>query len=134
MINENKTKAKNNSKEMIKNFKFQTKSWKKELGLERSKKIKADKKIDILGNHLKKLESISKESIACQTNHTIDVPYSVSEPDLSNLSWVKVTEEEIIADKAKQALNEQHDGDIDDMIERLESQQSIFVNFLQKIV
>ena len=43
-------------------------------------------------------------------------------PDLSSLSLVKVTEEEIRADEAEQALNEQHDEEIDDFIERLKSQ------------
>ena len=123
---------------MSKSLKTQIKSWKKELGLERSKKIKAEKKIDILENDLKKLKSVSKESVSCQTTHTPDVPYSVSDklppifgsqlckqsktvhhltrslPDLSTLSWVKFTAEDIIADEAEQALNEQHDREIND--------------------
>ena len=63
-------RLKNNSKEFNKIL---------EGGAWTGKKIKAEKKIDTLENHLKKLESISKASIACQTNHSIDVPYSVSE-------------------------------------------------------
>ena len=97
---------------------------------------KSREKIDLLENHLKTLESVGKETISCQTNHTPDVPYSVSEilppifgsqlcktsrtvhhlarslPDLSTLSWVKFTAEDIIADEAEQALNEQHDREM----------------------
>ena len=138
IITENKINAEKKTKQLNKSLKTQIKSWKKELGLERSKKIKAEKKIDLLENHLKTLESVGKETISCQTNHTPDVPYSVSEilppifgsqlcktsrtvhhlakslPDLSTLSWVKFTAEDIIADEAEQALNEQYDREIND--------------------
>ena len=109
--------------------------------MERSRKIKAEKKYDILEKHLKDLKSIRKESVTCQTNHTSDVPYLISEelpqifgsqlrqksravnflsgslPDLSIFSWVKITEEDILRDEAEQALNAQYDRKVEDFYE-----------------
>ena len=140
-IIKNKLNAANESKEMKKCFKNELKSWKKELGIERSKKIKAEKKVDILDKHLKDLKSIRKESATCQTNHTTDVPYLITEelppifgsqlcqrskaanflprslPDLSIFSWVKITEEDILRDEAEQALNAQYDRKVEDFYE-----------------
>ena len=137
-ISENRINAENKTKQIRKSFKTEIKSWKKELGHERSKRIKAERKLDILENHLKELESSSQESTACQTDQTSDVPFLISEPlppifgsqlckinktihhlssslpDLSTLTWVKFTEEEIIADEAEQALNAQHDREVSD--------------------
>ena len=35
-------------------------------------------------------------------------------PDLATVSWVKLTEEDIIKDEAEQALNEQYDKHVND--------------------
>ena len=137
-VSENRINADNKTKQIRKSFKTEIKSWKKELGHERSKRIKAERELDILENHLKELESSSQESTACQTDQTSDVPFLISEPlppifgsqlckisktinhlssslpDLSTLTWVKFTEEEIIADEAEQALNAQHDREVSD--------------------
>ena len=137
-VSENRINADNKTKQIRKSFKTEIKSRKKELGHERSKRIKAERELDILENHLKELESSSQESTACQTDQTPDVPFLISEPlppifgsqlckisktlhhlssslpDLSTLTWVKFTEEEIIADKAEQALNAQHDRVVSD--------------------
>ena len=138
VTSENRINAENKTKQMKKSFKNEIKSWRKELGQERSKRIKAERKHETLENNVKQFESIIKESTACQTDQTPDVPYLISEPlppifgsqlckrskiiqhlsmshpDLSIMRWVKFTEEEIIADKAEQALNEQYDREISD--------------------
>ena len=141
VVSENRINYENKTKQIRKSFNNEIKSWKKELGQERSKTIKAERKLDILENHLKELESSSQESTACQTDQTPDVPFLISEPlppifgsqlckisktihhlssslpDLSTLTWVKFTEEEIIADEAEQALNAQHDREVSDFYE-----------------
>ena len=72
-----------------------------------------------------------KHPVSCQTNHTLDIPYlvtdalppifgsklchkskainfmSLSLPNLSTVSWVKLTEEDILEDAAEQAMNDQ---------------------------
>ena len=79
--------------------------------------------------------------VTCQTNHTSDVPYLISEelppifgsqfcqksravnflsgslPDLSIFSWVKITDEDILRDEAEQALNAQYDRKVEDFYE-----------------
>ena len=140
-IGKNKLNSANEVKEIKKCFKTELKSWKKELGMERSRKIKAEKKYDILEKHLKDLKSIRKESVTCQSNHTSDVPYLISEelppifgsqlcqkrravnflsgslPDLSIFSWVKITDEDILREEAEQALNAQYDRRVEDFFE-----------------
>ena len=64
---------------MKKCFKDELKSLKKELGTERSRKIKTKRKLEKLENQLEELKSVTKMSVSCQTNHSSDIPYSVSE-------------------------------------------------------
>ena len=132
-LNDDKIKRDKETKLLVKDFKSEIKSWKKNLGLERSEKIKAEKKLATVENDLKKYTSKSWRSISCQTKYSPDIPYKItaplppifgsqlcytsktvpymrrSLPNLSTLSWVTVTEEEILLDKAEQALNEQFD-------------------------
>ena len=65
---------------IVKNLKAEIKSWKKDLGHERAQKIKAERKLNSLETRLKVIQSKRKESTSCQTNATLDVPYSVSDP------------------------------------------------------
>lgn len=118
---------------MIKNSRSEIKTWKKDLGRERSEKLKVERKLEKL---VKKLES--KESIACQTMSSTDVPYMVTDPlppifgselcyrskpipyisrslpNLSTLSWVRVTEDDYMVEAAEQALNELFDHQVND--------------------
>ena len=55
------------------------KSWKKDLGAERSEKLKTKNKLDALENRLKELYDKRKTSISCQTYQTSDLPYLVTE-------------------------------------------------------
>ena len=133
---ENESNVKNKVTEMKKCFKDELKSLKKELGTERSRKIKTKRKLEKLENQLEELKSVTKMSVSCQTNHSSDIPYSVSEElppifgshlsqnsksihflsrshsDLSIFSWVKISEEDIFRDEAEQALNEQYNREV----------------------
>ena len=121
------------TKIMIKNSKSEIKTWKKDLGRERSEKLKAERKLE---NLVKKIES--KESVACQTSSSTDVPYLVTDPlppifgsalchrskpipyisrslpNLSTLSWVRVTEDDVMVEAAEQALNELFDHQVNE--------------------
>ena len=121
----------------VKNLKSQIKSWKKELGLERSNRIKAERKLSNIMNDLSK----PKLSVSCQTIQSLDVPYLVTDilppifgsqlcrrsktinfisrslPNLSTLTWVKFTDEDILEDEAEQALNDQYDRQVEEFFE-----------------
>ena len=136
VVNSNKSKHEKETKMIIKKFKNEIKSWKKDLGLERSKKIKAERNLATLEVIVKELKSKNVESISCQTTHSADVPYSIntqlppifgsqlcqiskplnflsiSLPNLSTLRWVKITEEDMLVNAAEDALNEQHDRQV----------------------
>ena len=137
-LKDEKLKHEKETKQIIKNFKSEVKSWRKSLGSERAKKIKVEKKLAVVENHLREYTSKNTKSILCQTNNNIDIPYEVtaplppifgsqlcrkskpilfmsrSVPNLSTLSWVTITEEEMLMDEAEQALNEQYDRQIDE--------------------
>ena len=124
----NRVNHEKETKIMIKNSKSEIKTLKEDLGRERSEKLKIERKLE---NLVKKLES--KESIACQTSSSTDVPYLVTDPlppifgselcyrskpipyisrslpNLSTLSWVRVTEDDYMVEAAEQALNELFD-------------------------
>ena len=126
---------KDQKKQMTKDFKSELKFWKKNLGEERSEKIKIRKKLDIIQNNFNE-----KVSNSCQTNTTLDVPYLVTEPlppifgsqllqkskiqqlsrslpNLSTLVWAKVTEDDLILEAAEEALNKQYDDRIEQFYE-----------------
>ena len=119
-----------------KNFKSEIKSWKKDLGAERSEKLKTKNKLDALENRFKQLYDKRKSSISCQTNQSPDLPYLVTEPlppifgsqlvqkskiqhmtrsmpDLATVNWIEVTEEDSILEAAEEALNEQYDRQVE---------------------
>ena len=144
-LNENKMKHEREIKQTVKNLKSEIKSWKKSLGSEKSEKMKIERKLATVENQLKNHTSKIRKSISCQTYNTPDIPYQVtaalppifgsqlchrskpinhlsrSLPNLSNLSWVMVTEEDIIQDEAEQALNEQFDRQISDFYKESKS-------------
>ena len=126
---------KDQKKQMTKDFKSELKFWKKNLGEERSEKIKIRKKLDNIQNNFNE-----KVSNSCQTNTTLDVPYLVTEPlppifgsqllqkskiqqlsrslpNLSTLVWAKVTEDDLILEAAEEALNKQYDDRIEQFYE-----------------
>ena len=129
----NRVNHEKETKIMIKNSKSEIKTWKKDLGRKRSEKLKVERKLE---NLVKKLES--KESIACQTSSSTDVPYLVTDPlppifgselcyrskpipyisrslpNLSTLSWVRFTEDDYMVEAAEQALNELFDHQVND--------------------
>ena len=141
-MNESRVNHEKEAKLIIKNFKSEIKSWKKDLGKERSEKIKLERKIvtqdDLIRHYESKIKEAAVEQVSCQTNGSIDIPYLVTEPlppifgsqlcyrskaipyiskslpNLSTLSWVCVTAEDLLVDAAEQALNELHDSLIDD--------------------
>ena len=116
-LNENRHIHEKETKNIVKNFRSEIKAWKKDLGRERAEKIKIERKLATLDDLVKK--SKSKESVTCQTPGCTDVPYLVTEPlppifgsqlcyrsksislaksmpNLSVLSWVKVTEDNLV--------------------------------------
>ena len=119
------------TKDIIQKYRSEIKAWRKDLGRKRSDKIKVEKRLAALDNLAN-----SRESISCQTERSIDVPYSVTEPlppifgshlcyrsrkipyianslpNLSTLSWVNISEDDIIADAAEQASNELYDHQV----------------------
>ena len=129
-----------------KNLKNEVKFWRKELGIERSKTIKAERKLATLENIVKELESKSVQSISCQTINYPEVPYLVtqplppifgsdlckitkpinflsrSQPDMSTLTWVRVTEEDVVENAAEEALNEQFDRQVEDFYQEAKVQ------------
>ena len=138
LVNANKMNHEKETKLITKNLKSEIKSWKKELGSERSKRIKAEKNIATLEIIVNELNTKSVKSISCQTSHCPEVPYLVttslppifgsqlcriskpinylsrSLPDMDTLSWVKVTEEDNVLNAAEEALNEQYDKEVED--------------------
>ena len=84
---------------------------------------------------LKVIQSKRKESTSCQTNATLDVPYSVSDPlppifgsqlcniskqvgyisrslpNMFTLDWIKISEDSLV-EAAEEALNEQYDRQV----------------------
>ena len=103
--------------------------------MEKSQKIKAESKLAIIRKEL----SDPQHAVSCQTNQTPDTPYTVTDalppifgsklchnskainlfsrsiPNLSTLTWVRVTEEDnILVEEAEQALNSQYDRQIDE--------------------
>ena len=127
----------NHEKELrltTKNLKSEIKSWRKDLGFERSEKIKTERKLATVMNDLSK----PKPSVSCQTVQSLDTPYLVTDvlppifgsqlcrttkpihnrnfsrslPNMSTISWVRITEEDILEDEAAQALNDQYDRHI----------------------
>ena len=133
------------SKQTVKNLKSEIKSWRKSLGSEKSEKMKIEKELATVENHLKNYTSKIRRSISCQTNNSPDIPYEItaplppifgsqlchrskpinhisrSLPNLSKLSWVMVTEEDIMQDEAEQALNEQFDRHISNFYKEAKS-------------
>ena len=109
------------------------------------KNPKIEKKLAIVEINLKNYTSKIKRSISCQTINSLDTPYEVtaalppifgsqlchrsmpnnhiarSLPNLSTLSWIMVTEEDIIQDEAEQALNEQFDRQVSDFYKEAKS-------------
>ena len=138
LVYTNKFNHKKEIKLITKNLKNEIKLWKKDLGSERSKKIKAERTIATLKITVNNLKSKSVKAISCQTNHFPEVPYFVTEslppifgsqlcriskpikylsrslPDMSILCWVKVTEEDKLVEAAEEALNEQYDRQVED--------------------
>ena len=123
-------------KRITKNFKSEIKSWKKDLGAERSEKLKTKNTLDALEHRFKDLYNKRKSSISCQTNQSPDLPYLVTEPlppifgsqlvqkskiqhmtrsmpDLATVNWIEVTEEDSILEAAEEALNEQYDRKVE---------------------
>ena len=125
VVNENKRKHEKEREHANKNHKSEIKSWKKELGLEKSQRIKAERKLAIIEKELSK----PQHAVSCQTNQTPDTPYLVTDalppifgsklchrskainffarslPNLSTLTCVRVMEEDILVEEAEQALN-----------------------------
>ena len=138
MVNTNEINHEKETKTITKHLKSEIKSWKKDLGLERSKKIKAERNLATLESVVKDLKSRSMTSTSSQTNNCLDVPYLVTSslppifcsqlckiskpinnltrslPNISTLRWVKVTEEDLTVHEAEDALNVQYDRQIDD--------------------
>ena len=127
---ETKATHEDEKKQMTKNLKSQLKSWKKDLGEEKSEKIRIKKKLELLENNFNE-----KVSNSCQTNSSPDVPYLVTDPlppifgsqllqkskvqhiskslpNLSTLVWVTVTEDDLLLEAAEEALNKQYDDRI----------------------
>ena len=124
------------TRDIIKKSWSEIKAWKKDLGRERSERIKVEKKLPIVDNLAKKIQSKIIESVSSQTMGSIDLPYMVTEPlppifgphlcyrskpipyiakslpNLSTLSWARVTEEDIMVDEAEQAINELYDNQV----------------------
>ena len=138
LVNTNKMNHEKETKLIVKNLKSEMKSWKKELGSERSKKIKAEKNFATLEIIVNELNSKSVKSISCQTGYCPEVPYLVttslppifgsqlcriskpinflsrSLPDMATLDWVRITEEDKVLNAAEEALNEQYDRKVED--------------------
>ena len=131
-LTEIKVSHEDEKKRITKNFKSEIKSWKKNLGVESSERIKSEKKLHTLENNVKEYNSKRKVSVSSQTNNTPDVPYLVTEPlppifgsqvlqktkiqalsrslpNLSQFTLVEVTEEDLILEAAEEALNNQYD-------------------------
>ena len=113
---------------MKKTHKKEIKHWRKELGLERSLKIKLEKKFE------QKPKVSPPIPVASQTPHHPDIPYQVasplppifsselrrktpklhfisrSHPDLNTILWCKPDTDFI--DEAEEALNEQYDREV----------------------
>ena len=102
--------------------------------MEKSQRIKAERKLSVIEKELSK----PQHAVSCQTNQTPDTPYMITDalppifgsnlchrskavkffsrslPNLSTLTWVRVTEEDILEDEAEQALNNQYDRQVDE--------------------
>ena len=70
-VNEIKKKHEKEREHTNKNHKSEIKSLKKELGLEKSQRIKAERKLTIIEKELSK----PQHAESCQTNQTPDTPY-----------------------------------------------------------
>ena len=137
-VNTNKLNHEKETKLITKNLKNEIKSWKKDLGSERSEKIKAERKLASMEMIIDELKSKSFDSISCQTNQCSEIPYLVttslppifgsqlckmtkpinflskSLPDISTLRWVMVTEEDRVMNAAEEALNQQYDRQVEE--------------------
>ena len=133
-VNEIKKKHEKEREHTNKNHKSEIKSLKKELGMEKSQRIKAERKLTIIEKELSKPQNAE----SCQTNQTPDTPYMVTDalppifgsklchrsktinffsrslPNLSTLTRVRVTEEDILIEEAEQALNNQYDRQVEE--------------------
>ena len=137
---EMKVKHEDEIKMITKNFKSEIKTWKKDLGIERSEKLKTEKKLDNLEKDFKQFYDKRKVSNSCQTNDSPDVPYLITDPlppifgsqllqktkmqhisrslpNLASIMWVKVSEEDLILETAEEALNEQFDREVEHFYE-----------------
>ena len=157
-FNENRINHEKNIRLTVNDLKSELKSWKKSFGLERSRKIKVERKLAILENKLSK----PKHPVSCQTNHNLDIPYlvtdalppifgselchktkainfmSLSLPNLSTVSWVNLTEEDILEDAAEQAMNDQYDYQVEqfyiDAKKKAEDIAQVFEeNYIEKL-
>ena len=157
-VNENRINHEKNIRLTVNDLKSELKSWKKSFGLERSRKIKVERKLAILENKLSK----PKHPVSCQTNHNLDIPYlvtdalppifgsklchkskainfmSLSLPNLSTVSWVNLTEEDILEDAAEQAMNDQYDYQVEqfyiDAKKKAEDIAQVFEeNYIEKL-
>ena len=157
-VNENKRIHDKASEQTVKIHKSEIKYWKKELGLEKSQRIKAERKLAIIEKELSK----PQHAVSCQTNQTPDTPYTVTDalppifgsklchrskavkffsrslPNLSTISWVRVTEEDIQENEAEQALNNQYDRQVDefyiDAKKKAEAVRQVYEeNYIEKL-
>ena len=132
-LNETRMNHDKETRDIIKKSRSEIKAWKKDLGRERLERIKVEKKVTTLDNLVK-----SKKSVSSQTIGSLDVPYMVTEPlppifgshlcyrskaipyvakslpNLSTLSWVSVTEDDIMFDEAEQAINRLYDHQVNE--------------------
>ena len=81
VVNENKRKHEKEREHANKNHKSEIKSWKKELGLEKSQRIKAERKLVIIGKELSKTPTCSILSDQPNPRHSI-FGYGCSSPYL----------------------------------------------------
>ena len=137
-LNETRTNFDKEFRDIIKKSRSEIKAWKRDLGRERSEKIRVEKKLTTVDNLVKKIQSKIVKSVSSQTMGSIDLPYMVTEPlppifgsqlcyrskpipyiakslpNLSTLSWVRVTEEDFMVDAAEQAINELYDNEVNE--------------------
>ena len=143
-----KVKHEDEIKMITKNFKSEIKTWKKDLGIERSEKLKTEKKLDNLEKDFKQFHNKRKVSNSCQTNDSPDVPYLITEPlppifgsqllqktkiqhisrslpNLASFMWVKVSDDDLILDAAEEALNEQFDREVENFYEDAKAKATV---------
>ena len=134
-VHENKIKHEKDTKLTIKELKSEIKAWRKDLGEERSEKIKLEKKLETVK---KQLEAKATESVLCQTAPNLDIPYKVttplppifssqlchysrsvflsnSLPNLNSICWSKPCDD--YSEEAEEALAQQYDRQVREFYE-----------------